>query len=771
MLLLGLICVSYPEVVTGRATFFHRDFALFGYPFAEYHREFFWRGELPLWSPLNYAGLPYLAQWNTLTLYPLSILYLVLPLSFGLGFFCLSHLFLAGLGMYALAYRWTKSEFAAAVAGLTFAFSALTLNSLMWPNNLAAMGWLPWVILSAERAWNQGRRHILIAAGAGTMQMLTGAPEVILFTWLMVAVLLVREIAAQIPWPAGATSFPDPHTVVLHDSSPPAQTGVRRAPALKGGRWFACVLLIAGLSAAQLLPFFDLLEHSQRGGGFSESDCALPWWGWANFLVPLFRMVPTSLGPYGQPWQYWIPSYYLGIGVTVLALLGAWVRPERRRPRFVLALLAAVGLLLALGANGGLYSLACAVFPPLKLMRFPVKFVLLPACTVPLLAACFVAELERTPTANWDRVWRRVTVAFVCTVVGVAVIVGLAYARPMERISAATAAASGISRIAFLTAILGGLLLTMRTPARRLKSLLQIGVLCLLWLDIMTMGPRPNPTVPRWVYEPRLLQRHGDLQPFPQPGAARVMLSKEAEIRLANSTLSNAVEQVVFTRLGLQGNANLPEGVAVVGGLYSLYLREIGEVLGVLYAAPEPPAGLLDFLAVSHLNLPGKITERSFRPTHLPWVTAGQSPIFTNAAATLGALAAPDFDPRRSVFLPVDAAHAVTVTNHSAPQIHRRTFAAQRIEVDLDARAPALLVIAQAFHHNWQATVDGQRVPLLRANHAFQALQVPAGRHVVVVEYRDRAFRFGAGISLATLCTGAALWWRGRKAPAPIPPS
>src|SRR5204862_699623 len=112
-LLLGLlICATYPDVLVGSGTFFHRDFALFGYPLAAYHRECFWRGELPLWSPLSNCGLPYLAQWNTLTLYPLSLIYLLLPLPWSLSFFCLVHLFLAGLGMYFLAFSWTQHRLA-----------------------------------------------------------------------------------------------------------------------------------------------------------------------------------------------------------------------------------------------------------------------------------------------------------------------------------------------------------------------------------------------------------------------------------------------------------------------------------------------------------------------------------------------------------------------------------------------------------------------------------------------------------------------------------
>ena len=34
-----LIIASFPDVILGAKTFFYRDYALFGYPLAHYHRE------------------------------------------------------------------------------------------------------------------------------------------------------------------------------------------------------------------------------------------------------------------------------------------------------------------------------------------------------------------------------------------------------------------------------------------------------------------------------------------------------------------------------------------------------------------------------------------------------------------------------------------------------------------------------------------------------------------------------------------------------------
>src|ERR1051326_2906286 len=152
------VCIfaTCPEVVLGLRTFFFRDSGYFGYPLAFHHRESFWRGEIPLWNPLSNCGVPFLAQWNTLVLYPGSLFYLFLPLTWSAPVFCLAHQFLAGLGMYFLAARWTGNRLAAGLAGMVFAFNGLSLNSLMWPNNIAALGWMPWVVLAAGRAWQEG---------------------------------------------------------------------------------------------------------------------------------------------------------------------------------------------------------------------------------------------------------------------------------------------------------------------------------------------------------------------------------------------------------------------------------------------------------------------------------------------------------------------------------------------------------------------------------------------------------------------------------------
>src|SRR5678815_1255458 len=60
-LILGLLLgANFASVLLGLQTFFLRDFGYFSYPLAQYHRECFWRGEMPLWNPYNSCGMPFL---------------------------------------------------------------------------------------------------------------------------------------------------------------------------------------------------------------------------------------------------------------------------------------------------------------------------------------------------------------------------------------------------------------------------------------------------------------------------------------------------------------------------------------------------------------------------------------------------------------------------------------------------------------------------------------------------------------------------------------
>jgi hypothetical protein len=735
-ILAGLIFALFPDVVLGQRTFFLRDFQTFAYPWAHFHREAFWRGDIPLWNPLSNCGIPFLAQWNTMTVYPLSLFYLVFPLSWSLGVFCLGHLFLGGLGMYFLAHRWTGHRWGASLAGLAFALNGLSLNSLMWTNNIAALGWMPWVVLSVEAAWREGRGRVLQSALVGAMQMLTGAPEIIVLTWVLL----------------GAIGLGDGLRI-----------GAPRWQMFR--RFLAVVTLVAGLTAIQILPFLDLLAHSQRDRSFGANVWAMPVWGLANFLVPLFFSFPWTQGVFFQYDQYWTASYYVSIGVVLTALM-TWRERRHRRVAVLLALLT-MALVLAMGEQGYVLGWLKRAVPALGFMRYPVKLVVLAVFILPLLSAFTVRRLATSPPSQSSDSRREIVLATCVTLGLVAFILWFArfhpkYPPPFNQWPATWH--SGWTRGLLLLVFATGLGTLPYLTHARAQWLLRMGLMLVLWLDLFTHAPNLSPTVDRWVYEPG--EAIGRELPSARWSVSRAMTSAEAESVLHQSTAQKAADHAVRLRLGLYCNCNLIDGIPKVGGVYSLHIPQVDEVCRLLRVPHHsPPPGLVDFLAVSHATAPGKTVDWQSRTSCLPLVSSGQQPMFISDAEALQRLDDPGFDPQRIVLLPPEARTHLPETQLGKLRILSQSIHSREMTFETEADQPALLVLAQSFYHPWRAYVDAQSVPVWRANHAFQALAVPPGRHHVRLSYEDRYFTWGAVISILTLtgCVLGAGYFKFRK--------
>jgi hypothetical protein len=223
--------------------------------------------------------------------------------------------------------------------------------------------------------------------------------------------------------------------------------------------------------------------------------------------------------------------------------------------------------------------------------------------------------------------------------------------------------------------------------------------------------------------------------------------------------LGDVKENYLAKRIGYFADCNLLDHMPKANGFFSLYPRECGELNSALYLSIKTcPDPLADFLSISQLTAPGENVKWNPRDSFLPLVTAGQQPVFADDTNALMTVLSPAFDPRRFVLLPPEARSFVSITNGTLAQATLESFAAQRVELSVTSAAPSLVVVAQTYYHRWQAQIDGQPARLLRANYAFQAVEVPAGKHRVSLGYRDSAFYAGAIISGLSLLVSLLGW-------------
>jgi hypothetical protein len=723
LLILGLlILISYPGLILGTRTFCYRDAGLFSYPVAYYLRDSFWHGHWPLWNPLSHCGAPFLAQWNTLALYPPSLFYILLPMPWSLNCFLLGHLLLGGVGMYRLTHHWFGKRFAASVAGLAFAWNGLSIHCLMWPCHTAGLAWMPWVVWQCDLALKEGGRRMYWAALAGACQMLTGSPETILLTWLIVAGVLVRDV-----W----------------------QT--RQGFWLGGRRLFWVALLISALSAVQLLPWLDLLAHGDRTSTSGSGFWSLPPWGLANFLVPLFHMSSSLSGVFSQDEQQWTSSYYLGILPLALAAVALW-RARTGRTR-LLALLALVGVLLALGDAGLVLNTLKRFLPLLGFIRFPVKFIILTLFCLALLAGAGTAWLQTQPPSvvrrslSWPGTW---------IVPGVLLVLAMAYWFPFPSDSWSAVWPNALGRLAFLLTGLALLALAFKAERPGARALLSFGFLLWMGLDVCTHVPPQNPTVPVQAYDvyPPPMNR------IPRVGQSRALLSPEAERTMDKLVNPDLLQLYLGQRAELFSDCNLLSGIPKLGGFMTLHLAAVQKVAGLLNSGKAAPA-LAQFLGVSQIASPRQLFVWEPQTNFMPWATLGQKPVFLDEDATLAALGNGGFLPRQIVYLPSNARGEIKADADGQARLLSSHIGASECVFETSAESRTMLVVAQAYYHCWQGSVDGASVPLWRANYAFQALEIPPGHHQVRIIYVDRAFQIGAVISILALILCGTVPWKG----------
>ncbi|MEW6161332.1 MAG: YfhO family protein, partial [Verrucomicrobiota bacterium] len=731
IVLAGLLVVPFWKLIFGIETLFYRDFGVLAYPAIHHAKEAFWRGEIPLWNPLSNCGAPFLAQWGTMVLYPFSIFYLLLPLPWSLNVFCLAHLFLAGLGMYQLARHWTNHSFAAALAGVVYVFNGLTFSCLLWPNYTVALGWMPWVVLLVEQAWKMGGRKTIQASIVAALQMLAGVPEISVLTWLLLAGLGLGHLL--------------------------------RGKVQKGRfvlRSGLIVILVSGLIAAQLLPFLELLGHSQRDASFATSKWALPIWGWANLQVPLFHCFQTPQGIFFQFGQEFFSSIYLGVVPLFFGMLAA-ISAASKRFWFLIACFV-FAILMAMGEHGVIYSWVKELIPLAGVARYPIKFLLLGLFVLPLLAAFAFATFT-----NSSRSLRSKTIISLGTalllIVGIGLILLWATKSPFPYDQWPATLKCGLGRILILLAAASCFLFCIGSRSSTIQIVARLGLLLVVVVDAFQHVPVQNPTLPRYALAPGLWEMRNKFPP-PKIGEGRMMISPRAEQLLLRSGVPNLYDDWLGKRLALWSHLNLIEQTPKVNGSSTLQIREQAKVQNLLYATTNAShPRLLDFLNVTLETAPGEVIEWQRRTTALPFITAGQRPVFLPRDDILERIAAADFAPGEIVYLENGAEGIPRLTNAAPAKINSPLVGFGTVEFEIEAAAPALAVIAQSYYPAWQAFVGGQPSPLHRANYAFQCLEIPPGKHQVRLQYTDRSFRLGLAISILALLACGIGWMRSKS--------
>ena len=85
-----------------------------------------------------------------------------------------------------------------------------------------------------------------------------------------------------------------------------------------------------------------------------------------------------------------------------------------------------------------------------------------------------------------------------------------------------------------------------------------------------------------------------------------------------------------------------------------------------------------------------------------------------------------------------------------------------RVELETEAVRPSLLVLGDKWDPDWKAWMDGAPTRILKANFMMRAVELPAGKHTVRMEYRPSTLPFQIS-AVGVLLFAAYGLWRGAR--------
>ncbi|MDB4285332.1 YfhO family protein [bacterium] len=677
-------------------------------------------GELPLWSEGLCGGFPMMASGGAAD--PLTyLLFGMLSPVAAVNYFILAVLILAATGTYFFSRRVGVSHAGALLAGVAFSYSGFMVTQLKHMAIVETICWLPWALLLLELAFGPRAVHLDQAgelrwrirnlagfAGIFGVQIIAGFPQSAYYCGFIYGIYAILRV-----WGL---------------KQRPGIAGLGKPLGLLGAFAVACVLAIM-LGAIHLLPLWELgqLSHRQSGVSFEWATRFAYWPRNAlTFLAPYINGDISDLSYKGMEHMsiFWEDYGYVGLLTVLLAVL-AFVRWRQFHVLFFMGT-GALAYLIVLGPATPVFALAFKYIPGMGMFRFSTRFLFFVCFSLAVLGGFGLTALQewlqrKSGKGRWRRAACWVSYALLAIVFADLVHVQMR----QNPVAEADAWMEPPASAQWLQGQPG----TFRiyTPNRSMyhqMAFSQAGG----WEDI-----RP----------------YYNLRDIIEPNTNLLWNLETADCYSGVLTNWQAVLWGTPYYAGLaQGLFARPD----FSGFSAAGVRLLGlfNVQYVIAPLPVPTPGLQLVNNCSPVCI-YELTEHQPRA----YVAASARSVTGDDDTAAMQLVSPSFNPQREVLihgeLPQGRGGSIPgiVEGRDAARITESS--AQEVVVEAASADGGFLVLADTWYPGWRAELDGQEVPVMRANVNQRAVELPPGQHTVRFFFRPSVFFWGMSISFIAL--------------------
>ncbi len=717
------------------------------------------KGQLPLWNPYIFCGIPLLAESQLALFYPFNLVHLFLALPVAINFLFIFHQALGCIFMYLYLRRITQQAFPSLVGALVFALSS-TFIPRIFAGHLTvvcSIAWLPLLFFLADRYLStKNNISILFIGIVLSLQILAGHIQ-----FVFISCVGIFLYASLMSW----YNFKNNRSI--KDSLYPFYIIL------------GSFILGIGLAAIQLIPTLELLQESMR---FSNSGLnytfSMPLENMITLFTPGFFGWIQSL--YWGKWYPWEVSFYVGI-LPLLISFFAMMRSDRYNKFFTFLFFLSV--ILSLGAYLPLYKYLFKYMAGFNFFRCQGRFLTLAVFSLSCLTALGLKELS-IPNYQEKHKRRLIIIVFfsaasILLLFGVKII--LEYLPSLwNRIYSFIVSYDKLSTEAgFNFGYLFSPMLVKKLIIGELDSSI---VLFLLSTTIFLL------------YIKRCLKTRMaqfliflliiiDLFGFAAHYFSVFSLEGHyLDDKVANYLRDNIGQGRILSLGTLTRNAAVRYKIQGIGGYSGVVPKRYNEVMNLLHGASLQEAALLDDVRKSSslfklLNVKFIVTNKIYKtfdfslykhvfnsngvdiyeaPFTLPKAFIVHKAVFMQKRDDIfKVLSDGSFDFAKTAILEAGSIKLKDSDTNRNDLVEEQpiisTYLPNKVIIETQARKDGYLVLCDNYYPGWKAHIDGKKTHLFKANYIFRAVYIPAGRHVIEFVYSPFSFKIGLLISLASL--------------------
>lgn len=671
---------------------------------------------LPIWMPQAAFGFPIIAAAQIGFYYPPLLIGRLLPLPIYLPALVLLHTIGAALGSYLFARRLGQSVAASCLTALSIALGAFAWQHITHLNIYLALAWLPWQLLIAHTMASQPTRNWFYT---GLFSIGIGIP------------FLIGQLQIPLLMAAYATLY---YAVIAK-------------PTMSARQLVSHIMLIASLgaaiSAAQVLPTLELVQHSSRG---QQGDFDIVRANQHSY--PLYHL-PTLIFPrfYGSDHTYWGKrleieyGFFIGTVPLILALSAAWNSIKHKgstRPQLFFWYTGCIAFLLALGSMSPFRLIGLE--PSLWVFSAPARWLAFASVSLAYMAGWGLDLLNKKNI---------LTIRYVCIGLWVACLTATAILSQRNIVQWIIAAAERLAGLSNPEQIekLWQLFTSASTSSLSLAS-------PYTWIPLVAT------TIIAFISRKYLVK------------AVVIVSAIELLIIAATTSPTASWQSVIDTPTTV---AKLPQSVRHGQARLHVFPPEGGDT-GAWFTNPSSRANSTIRRQQKDLLVP--LTSAQFQILGTSWpasldmqaVSDATSELTRNSDSLLS-----DLNIGATSFVHENTVTIATVESKSRfatidsfgtetnvqPAINTPTH----LQVNVEPKDSSRLIIRDTWFPGWKAMLDGRHVPIHKTGPhlIFRAIDIPPGQHTIDLTYEPSSIAAGLAISLSAFLISCALAGIGYK--------